>query len=50
MRRLFRQSDRAVIQGGYEIYMAADASGGTSKDAHDYAVQRTIQACVVPVT
>jgi nicotinamidase-related amidase len=34
----------------YEIYMVADASGGTSKDAHDYAMQRMVQAGVVPVT
>ena len=30
--------------------MVADASGGTSKEAHDYAMQRMIQAGVVPVT
>lgn len=35
---------------GYEIYMVADASGGTTKEAHDYAMQRMIQAGVVPVT
>ncbi len=40
----------AMDQGGYEIYMVADASGGTSKEAHDYAMQRMIQAGVVPVT
>ncbi|KVA24522.1 hydrolase [Burkholderia cepacia] len=40
----------AMFEGGYEIYMVADASGGTSKDAHDYAMQRMIQAGVVPVT
>jgi nicotinamidase-related amidase len=40
----------AMLEGGYEIYMVADASGGTSKDAHDYAMQRMIQAGVVPVT
>jgi nicotinamidase-related amidase len=34
----------------YEIYMVADASGGTSKDAHDYAMDRMVQAGVVPVT
>lgn len=34
----------------YEIYMVADASGGTSKEAHDYAMQRMVQAGVVPVT
>jgi nicotinamidase-related amidase len=40
----------AMAEGGYEIYMVADASGGTSKEAHDYAMQRMIQAGVVPVT
>ncbi len=40
----------AMLEGGYEIYMVADASGGTSKDAHDYAMQRMVQAGVVPVT
>jgi nicotinamidase-related amidase len=40
----------AMLEGGYEIYMVADASGATSKDAHDYAMLRMIQAGVVPVT
>jgi len=40
----------ALKDTDYEIYMVADASGGTSKDAHDYAMQRMIQAGVVPVT
>lgn len=40
----------AMSEGGYEIYMVADASGGTTKEAHDYAMQRMIQAGVVPVT
>ena len=40
----------AMAEGDYEIYMVADASGGTSKEAHDYAMQRMIQAGVVPVT
>lgn len=34
----------------YEIYMVADASGGTSAEAHKYAMDRMIQAGVVPVT
>ena len=37
-------------EGGYEIYMVADASGGTSVDAHKYAMDRMVQAGVVPVT
>ena len=40
----------AMLEGGYEIYMVEDASGGTTKAAHDYAMQRMIQAGVVPVT
>ncbi|MCM2567376.1 hydrolase [Janthinobacterium kumbetense] len=40
----------AMLEGDYEIYMVADASGGTSKEAHDYAMRRMIQAGVVPVT
>ncbi len=40
----------AMHDADYEIYMVADASGGTSVDAHDYAMDRMIQAGVVPVT
>ena len=40
----------AMLEGDYEIYMVADASGGTSKDAHDFAMQRMVQAGCVPVT
>ena len=40
----------AMLEGDYEIYMVADASGGTSKEAHDMAMQRMVQAGVVPVT
>jgi len=43
-------ANSAMLEGGYEIYMVADASGGTSKEAHDYSMQRMIQAGVVPVT
>jgi nicotinamidase-related amidase len=32
------------------FYMVADASGGTSADAHKYAMDRMVQAGVVPVT
>jgi len=34
----------------YEIYMVADASGGTTVDAHKYAMDRMVQVGVVPVT
>jgi nicotinamidase-related amidase len=40
----------AMLDGDYEIYMVADASGGTTVEAHDYAMQRMIQAGVIPVT
>lgn len=40
----------AMLEGGYEIYMVADASGGTSHEAHDFAMQRMVQAGAVPVT
>jgi len=40
----------AMLEGEYEIYMVADASGGTSKEAHDFAMQRMVQAGVVPMT
>ena len=40
----------AMLEGGYEIYMVADASGGTSHEAHEFAMQRMIQVGVVPMT
>lgn len=40
----------AMADAGYEIYMVADASGDTSPEAHDLAMQRMIQAGVVPMT
>jgi nicotinamidase-related amidase len=40
----------AMKEGGYQIYMVADASGGTSVEAHKYAMDRMVQAGVVPVT
>src|SRR3954468_4440176 len=39
-----------MLSEGFEVYMVTDASGGTSKEAHDMSVQRLIQAGVVPVT
>jgi nicotinamidase-related amidase len=35
---------------GFQVYAVADASGGTSVQVHDMAMQRLIQAGVVPVT
>lgn len=40
----------AMKESNYQIYMVADASGGTSVDAHKYAMDRMVQAGVVPVT
>lgn len=40
----------AAAEGDYDIYMVADASGGTSVEAHEYAMQRMIQAGIIPVT
>ncbi len=40
----------AIKEGGYDVYMVADASGGTSKDAHNYAMDRMLQAGVIPMT
>lgn len=40
----------AMLEGDYEIYMVSDASGGTTKEAHDMAMLRMVQAGAVPVT
>ncbi|MDD2468866.1 MAG: hydrolase [Desulfobulbus sp.] len=39
-----------AIKAGYEVYAVEDASGGTSKVAHDAAMRRIEQAGAVPVT
>lgn len=39
-----------AIQDGYEVYIVTDASGGTTTEAHNMAVQRMIQAGAIPVT
>lgn len=39
-----------ALEAGYEVYIVADASGGTSQVTHDMAVQRLVQAGAVPVT
>jgi nicotinamidase-related amidase len=39
-----------AIREGYEVYVVADAIGGVSPAAHDAAMQRMIQAGVVPVS
>ncbi|MFF0728563.1 isochorismatase family protein [Streptomyces sp. NPDC004134] len=35
---------------GFEVFVVTDASGGVSKEAHDMAVRRMVQAGVVPIT
>ncbi|TBO44451.1 hydrolase [Pedobacter kyonggii] len=35
---------------GYDVYGVTDASGGTSLESHDMAIQRMIQAGVTPIT
>jgi nicotinamidase-related amidase len=35
---------------GYEVYAVVDASGATTQEAHNAAIQRMIQAGVTPVT
>jgi nicotinamidase-related amidase len=39
-----------AMAAGYEVYAVVDASGGTSAEAHGMAMERLIQAGVVPVT
>uniref|UniRef100_UPI003743605A hydrolase n=1 Tax=Algibacter lectus TaxID=221126 RepID=UPI003743605A len=40
----------SALEDGYEVYVITDASGGVSKEAHDMAIARMIQAGVVPIT
>ena len=39
-----------AIRAGYDVYAVTDASGATTLEAHEMAIQRMIQAGVVPVT
>ncbi len=39
-----------LLMDGYEVYAVSDASGGTSVDAHERAMQRMVQAGAAPVT
>ncbi|MYS71109.1 isochorismatase family protein, partial [Streptomyces sp. SID5926] len=39
-----------AVGDGFEVFVVTDASGGVSREAHDMAVQRMIQAGVVPIT
>jgi nicotinamidase-related amidase len=40
----------SALSEGYEVYVITDASGDISKEAHEMAVQRMIQAGVKPMT
>jgi nicotinamidase-related amidase len=40
----------SALDQGYEVYFITDASGGVSKEAHDMAVQRMVQAGAQPIT
>jgi nicotinamidase-related amidase len=40
----------SAIDDGYDVYIVTDASGGVSKEAHDMAVQRLVQAGAHPIT
>jgi len=40
----------SAMDQGYQVYIVTDASGGVSKEAHDMAVQRLVQAGARPIT
>jgi nicotinamidase-related amidase len=40
----------SAIQAGYEVYAVVDASGATTAEAHNAAIQRMLQCGVIPVT
>jgi len=40
----------SALDQGYEVYFVTDASGGVSKEAHDMAVMRMVQAGAKPIT
>jgi nicotinamidase-related amidase len=40
----------SALDDGYEVYVVTDASAGVTKEAHEMAVQRMIQAGAVPMT
>lgn len=39
-----------LLKAGYEVYVPTDACGDISKEAHERAVQRLVQAGAVPIT
>lgn len=40
----------AMAEGDYNIFMVGDASGDVTQDAHNYSMDRMVQAGVVPMT
>lgn len=40
----------SAIQAGYDVYAVTDASGATTVEAHNMAIQRMVQAGVAPIT
>ena len=40
----------SLLAEGYEVYIVTDASGGSSSEAHERAVQRMVQAGARPIT
>ncbi|WP_165367964.1 isochorismatase family protein, partial [Phytoactinopolyspora endophytica] len=38
-----------ALNKGYEVYAVVDASAATTKETHDYALQRLIQAGAIPI-
>lgn len=40
----------SAIQAGYDVYAVTDASGATTMEAHNMAIQRMIHVGVIPVT
>jgi nicotinamidase-related amidase len=40
----------SAISEGYEVYVITDASGDVSKEAHDQAITRMVQAGAKPIT
>lgn len=39
-----------AAKAGYDVYAVVDASGATTKEAHQVAIQRMVHAGIIPVT
>jgi len=39
-----------AMRAGYQVYVVVDAIGGVSRTAHEYAMQRMVQAGVIPIS